>query len=36
MLFELFKLKNTTFNWYRTTKTCKNSGIQHEKAKTKK
>jgi len=35
MLFEPFKLKNTTFNWYITIKTCKNSGIQHGKAKTK-
>ena len=33
MLFEPFKLKNTTINRYKTIKTCKNSGIQHGKAK---
>jgi len=35
MLFEPFKLKNTTINRYKTIKTSKNSGIQNGKAKTK-
>jgi len=35
MLFEPFKLKDTTFNRYKTIKTCKNNGVQHGKAKTK-
>ena len=33
MLFEPFKLKNTTINRYKTIKTCKNNGIQQEKDK---
>jgi len=35
MLFEPFKVKNTTINRYKTIKTFKNNGIQHGKAKTK-
>jgi len=36
MLFEPFKLKNTTINRYKTIKTCKNSGIRKSQNKVKR
>jgi len=36
MLFEPFKLNNTTFNQYKTLKKCKNSGKQRGIVETNK